>query len=274
MNPEAPGVAVHVRDEERGIDPVEVLGRDDDRCELREREVRAVRDPRGRLRRGEDALHGRALAIEQHSPDRAGCDRRERQAAAANEERTAGPVGHRCGDTDALDPRRRRRQAEQSIERRGSHGQLRQPGQGSQRGLDGRVPKAGDHAEDDEPAEDSRRGPRTSPGEDAQPGADRQGRAEDEDLERQLVGGPEERDDDLLRARGLEIDDEASDREDRRGDPDHRAGQELAGRERRPGRDGAGERGCAPGRADRTLPARPSEGSLMSSPWDPGMTRS
>jgi hypothetical protein len=66
-------------------------------------------------------------------------------------------------------------------------------------------------------------------------------RRPDEDLEGELVGRPEDRYHELLRAGRLEVDDGPPDGEDRRRDTGNEAGEELARGDGGSGRDEAGD---------------------------------
>ena len=68
-------------------------------------------------------------------------------------------------------------------------------------------------------------------------------------LEGELVVGPEERDDEVLGARRLEVDDDLADRGDERGRAGEEPGQQLGDAERRGGGDDAGDRRGRHGRA-------------------------
>ena len=236
-------------DEQGGVDPVEVLVRDDDRGQPLEAEIGARGQPGRELRLGQGAGRRDPLAVEQDATDRPRPRARRRRA------RRRGPGGRAA--TSRGRPRSRRRaaagraardEAQQPVEGGGPDEVLAEPGEDGQRRLGARIPEPRRDPDHDEPAEDRHGKARTGPGDDAEPGPDRERDRQDEDLEGELVGRPEDRDHELLRAGRLEVDDDAPDREDRRGDAGDEAGQELAGRDGRPGRGEAGEgRGAARG---------------------------
>ncbi len=93
----------------------------------------------------------------------------------------------------------------------------------------------GEEPGDAERREDERRGREAAPGQQPEAGSDEQRDADDEELEGELVVGPEQPDDDLLRAGRLEVDHELSDGGDQRGRAGEEAGEQL--------RDPEGDRG-------------------------------
>ena len=96
-----------------------------------------------------------------------------------------------------------------------------------------------------EPEDHEERGPIAEPaaGQDAGAGGDRDRHQHDDHLERGLVVRAEQGDHEVLRARGLERDDDVADGDDEGRRAGDEAGEELGGRDRDQPCDGAGERG-------------------------------
>ena len=96
-----------------------------------------------------------------------------------------------------------------------------------------------------EPEDHEERGPiAESPrGQDPGAGRDRHGHHDDDYLEGKLVVRPEQGDDEVLRARGLERDDDVAHADDEGWGAGHEAREELGGGDRDEPRGGAGERG-------------------------------
>jgi hypothetical protein len=99
--------------------------------------------------------------------------------------------------------------------------------------------KEGKHAEREEARGRNRRSPRS---ENAEDGAEGEGCSNDEQLERELVVLPEERDDELLRTGRLKIDHRRPNRGHERREAGNDPGGKLAGTDRDRGTDRTGHR--------------------------------
>ena len=101
------------------------------------------------------------------------------------------------------------------------------------RGLRQRIAERGDEPDDPEDDEGRRSDRVAAPRQQPETGPDEQRDDHDEQLEGELVVRPEEADDDVLRARRLEVDDHLSDGGDERGRAGEETGEQLRDAERR-----------------------------------------
>ena len=127
-----------------------------------------------------------------------------------------------------------------------------------------RVALTGERGQEPEDDEERRSRAELAAGQDTGASGDRDRHQHDDNLERGLVVRAEQCDDEVLRARGLERDDDVADGDDEGRRAGDEAGEELGGRDRDQARDGAGEgggpcRGTAggAGRSKRARERRP-----------------
>ena len=246
------------RDQERRVDPVELGGRHDDRRQPRDRgrQVRSDGERRDGDRRGRDgrpaADRRDAPAFHERSPEIPSPDGRDADGTGPDEERSPRPVGHPG----------RRRAASPVVPTvgtgwRGRPGMIEQPAEDPQaeadrdrRGRAGdprvgqRVVERRDEADDPECCEGTGGDGEPPSGDQTEPRPDQQRDGDDEQLERELVVGAEQRDDDVLRAGWLEVDDGLADRGDERGRAGQQTGQQFRDAERGRRRDDPGDRGA------------------------------
>ena len=214
-----------------------------------------------------------ALRGQEGPTDRRGRDGSDRDESAADQQPPTRPLGHgvRClGDSCAV----LCRETEEPVEQGGTDDELDEGGTDGQDEDGVRVPEAGQEPDGHERPDDPHRRGQAGPCDEPDDGADRQRHDEDEDLEGELVVRAEQRHDEVLGARRLEVDDLAADREDRRRRAGKDAGQELAHGECRAGRNDADERRSAGTRTGEPVSRRWQRSPSSHDHSAPGVTRS
>ena len=257
VDPQRPVRGVDARGQQRGVDPVEAVVGHHDRGQPGRPSVDEVlrRAPRPGTVTDAGGIAGRRpdrrrpLAVEQRATDDARRPRRPRSTPPArmrnerrdqsgivrvgtsDRRRAAGPSPDRseqpAEDPDADADRDRRRRPRRSPATTAG----RRARRGSRRRRTATKPIDGEAA--------SRRA-----GEDPEAGPDGERDDDDEQLEGELVVGPEQADDEVLGARRLEVDDDLADRRRRASvAPGEQAGEQLGDAERGGGRDDPGDGG-------------------------------
>ena len=185
-------------------------------------------------------------------------------AAGADQERAAGPVGHRPVGRRADDAARRLRPArpDQPAEHPDPDGDRDRRRDRRDRRRRERVAEGGEEADDPEQREADRGEAHLAAGQDPEAGADGQRDDHDDDLERQLVVGAEQADHHVLGPRRLEVDDELADAGDQRARAREQAGQELGDAERGGGGRDAAHGGAGGGRHRSASVAAACDGSM------------
>ena len=261
VDPQGPGGDVHARDQERGVDAVEILIRNDDRGQAGRRRRKVGPGGEGwHGLRGDRQLRGgdrrRPRTGEQASAAETHDERGQADGAGAQQERAARRV-RGCDDAaPSSDPRRPGEEPRQGLHPEPD----RHRGLGRHGGRIGqRIAEGGREAEHPERDETRRRDGEATDREDAEDRPERQRREDHDDLEGHLVVRPEERHHQVLGARRLQVDDDLADRRDEGGRARQQRGDQLrrseghgrGGHASGRGIDPRRRRTCGNGRAER-----------------------